>query len=255
MPVSFGAANSFLLLCCQTNRGSRLRVIYGAKPADDTPLKTVPDHEIMEAKWLTVEELKGKNLRSHEVKSIFNWAQSGTRLFPTSLLESEDSGTVNHHKVQVNLVAAVEAVVTDGQGRYLAVKGESGKWNIPSATMTRPRQFKLAAAELISGIVLAMEGVLKVYYFAPNSPSNPNPTGFIKVVFLASVAEKFKDFDWSSHGGAQWLSAQEWAEMTTTGTLENENAARLVALAHSTPREQVAPVGVIAMELEALKVL
>lgn len=88
-----------------------------------------------------------------------------------------------------------------------------------------------------------------------SSPARDDDSLHRQTVFLASVADKCKDFDWSSHDGAQWLSAQEWAEMTTTGTLENENAARLVALAHSTPRDQVAPVEVIAMELEALKVL
>jgi len=31
----------------------------------------------------------------------------------------QDSGTVNHYKVQVNLVAAVEAVVADGQGKCM----------------------------------------------------------------------------------------------------------------------------------------
>jgi hypothetical protein len=37
-------------------------------------------------------------------------------------------------------------------GRYLGVKGSSGKWNIPSAVLTRPRQFKLAAAELLKDL-------------------------------------------------------------------------------------------------------
>lgn len=39
----------------------------------------------------------------------------------------------------------------------------------------------IIALGTIGGVVLEMKGVLKVYYFAPNSPSNPNPTGFIKV--------------------------------------------------------------------------
>ena len=33
---------------------------------------------------------------------------------------NQDSGTVNHYKVQVNLVAAVEAVVADGHGKVHA---------------------------------------------------------------------------------------------------------------------------------------
>jgi hypothetical protein len=88
----------------------------------------------------------------------------------------QDSNVVDHTKVQVNLVTVVEAVVTDDQGmslndenvqqrqrhllrlhllasrssgRYLAVKDEKGRLNIPSAVLTRPRQFKLAAVELV----------------------------------------------------------------------------------------------------------
>ncbi len=39
---------SSVLVSCRSNR---LRVIYAAEPADDTPLKSIPDEEVIEAKW------------------------------------------------------------------------------------------------------------------------------------------------------------------------------------------------------------
>jgi hypothetical protein len=78
------------------------------------------------------------------------------------------------------------------------------------------------------------------------------------VVYLASVASGPKD----GVEGAQWLTAQEWAELSSMPSNDqgaapawaNANCAHVVALAHSTPRDQIAPVDVIAMEYDSLKV-
>lgn len=127
---------------------------------------------------------------------------------------------------------------------------------------------------LQDGVLLAMDGVLKVYYLPPNSPHNKNPTGFMKVtltltvatvpsvlfndllqvIFLASVAEKFKDVNLESFEGMMWMDAQQWASLTSDDVAES-SVQRVIALAHSTPPDQVAPVGIIAMELESLQVL
>lgn len=51
----------------------RIRAFYGAIPADNTtPLKSVPDHEIIEAKWMDLKEInKLTNVRSTGFNKMF----------------------------------------------------------------------------------------------------------------------------------------------------------------------------------------
>src|ERR1044071_4406622 len=46
---------------------ARLRVVFLAEPIDDTPPKSVPDDESLEAAWVRLEELGSYPLRGEEV--------------------------------------------------------------------------------------------------------------------------------------------------------------------------------------------
>ncbi|KAL6043704.1 NUDIX hydrolase [Balamuthia mandrillaris] len=52
-------------------RNCRMRVIFQAHAADDTPPKSIPDEEVIEAKWLTIPELEAKRLRSTGMLHFF----------------------------------------------------------------------------------------------------------------------------------------------------------------------------------------
>ena len=69
-----------------TPHGTRMRVIYLAKPIDDSEPKSVPDDESLQAKWVTLEELDNYELRSHEVKTLFQLVNDGCRLLPVDMI-------------------------------------------------------------------------------------------------------------------------------------------------------------------------
>lgn len=68
---------------------ARVRIIFLARPADDTPLKSVPDHDSLQARWVTLEELDCLPLRGEEVRELFRAVVSGAPVAPISLLGSE----------------------------------------------------------------------------------------------------------------------------------------------------------------------
>ncbi|KAL6042772.1 Nudix hydrolase domain-containing protein [Balamuthia mandrillaris] len=74
-----------------SGRSSRMRVIFYAEPADDTPPKSVPDEESLEARWVTLEELQQLSkqppyLRGTEPTEWFGYVANGGPIFPISLL-------------------------------------------------------------------------------------------------------------------------------------------------------------------------
>ncbi len=71
---------------------ARLRVLFTAHPVDDTPPKTQPDEESLEARWMTLEELAELPLRGQEVKRIFADVAAGATVYPLRLLGSEGDG-------------------------------------------------------------------------------------------------------------------------------------------------------------------
>lgn len=68
--------------------GARLRVIFMARPADDTPPKSEPDDESLEARWVTLEELAELPLRGSDLIPLFKWALHAP-LMPLSLFGAE----------------------------------------------------------------------------------------------------------------------------------------------------------------------
>lgn len=69
--------------------GARLRVVFLGEPADDTPPKTRPDDDSLEARWVSLEELDGLPLRGEEVRALFSYVAQGGEVYPLSVLQSE----------------------------------------------------------------------------------------------------------------------------------------------------------------------
>ena len=75
----------------RSDGSARIRMIFLASPVDDTPPKSVPDDESLEARWLTIGEIDtlGLSLRSPEVIRLFEQVQRGVTLMPMSMLTLE----------------------------------------------------------------------------------------------------------------------------------------------------------------------
>jgi phosphatase NudJ len=68
---------------------ARLRVVFTAVPVGDTPPKSIPDDESLEARWVTREELDSLPLRSDEVREIVTYVEAGGLILPMSFLTRE----------------------------------------------------------------------------------------------------------------------------------------------------------------------
>ena len=71
------------------NGESRVRVFVMARPADDTPPKSIPDNETLGAAWVSPEELSGFRLRGPEVADVLRHVSQGAPVAPLSLLVTE----------------------------------------------------------------------------------------------------------------------------------------------------------------------
>jgi len=68
---------------------ARCRVFFLARPADDTPPKSVPDEESLEARWVHPKELSQYALRSDEVTEVIGYVARGGPVFPMSAFTYE----------------------------------------------------------------------------------------------------------------------------------------------------------------------
>lgn len=69
--------------------GARLRALFLASPADDTPPRATPNEHTLEARFVTLDELDALPLRGPEVRAIFEWVTNGATVFPMELLGIE----------------------------------------------------------------------------------------------------------------------------------------------------------------------
>jgi phosphatase NudJ len=69
--------------------GARIRVIFVARPADDTSLKSQPDEHSLQASWFTLAQLRTVTLRGSEVRAIFSYVAKGGPIYPLSLITYE----------------------------------------------------------------------------------------------------------------------------------------------------------------------
>ena len=70
--------------------GTRLRVIYLARPADATPPRDHPNEHSLEARWVTLQEVGTLPLRGPEVAALFRWVADGATIHPIDLIGSEE---------------------------------------------------------------------------------------------------------------------------------------------------------------------
>jgi len=70
---------------------ARCRIIFIARPADDTPPKQVPDEESLGAAWVTLTELDQLRLRSSMVRTLFHEVACGAKVYPLDFLVREGS--------------------------------------------------------------------------------------------------------------------------------------------------------------------
>jgi 8-oxo-dGTP pyrophosphatase MutT (NUDIX family) len=69
---------------------ARVRALFLAHPADDTPPKGHPDEHSLEARWLTIDELSRLPLRGPELLDIFKWVASGAPVYPLDIFGKEE---------------------------------------------------------------------------------------------------------------------------------------------------------------------
>jgi 8-oxo-dGTP pyrophosphatase MutT (NUDIX family) len=68
---------------------ARVRVVFVARPRDDTPPKQIPDEHTLRACWVTLEELADLQQRGPDVDSYLRQVASGCPLAPLSVLGCE----------------------------------------------------------------------------------------------------------------------------------------------------------------------
>jgi phosphatase NudJ len=72
---------------------ARLRVIYLAHPADDTPPKSTPDEHSLRAAWYTLDEMTALDLRGSEVLPLCRAVAAGCPVAPVELIRREGEAT------------------------------------------------------------------------------------------------------------------------------------------------------------------
>lgn len=68
---------------------SRVRVFFVARPLAGQRPKTTPDEHSLQARWVTLAELRALPLRGYEVVELFEAVQRGAPVFPLSVLTPE----------------------------------------------------------------------------------------------------------------------------------------------------------------------
>jgi 8-oxo-dGTP pyrophosphatase MutT (NUDIX family) len=66
--------------------GVRERVVFVARPADDTPPKHVADEESLGARWVTLAEAAALPLRGDDVLDWLGLVEAGAQVHPLTLL-------------------------------------------------------------------------------------------------------------------------------------------------------------------------
>lgn len=68
---------------------ARVRVFFVARPSGPSTPKSVADEHSLQARWVTLAELRALPLRGREVVTIFEAVQRGAPVYPLSLLGHE----------------------------------------------------------------------------------------------------------------------------------------------------------------------
>jgi phosphatase NudJ len=70
---------------------ARVRAIFLARPADETPPRATPNEHSLEARWVTLAELDELPLRGPEVRGLFEWVADGAPVYPLDVIGGERS--------------------------------------------------------------------------------------------------------------------------------------------------------------------
>ncbi|MDM8567749.1 NUDIX domain-containing protein [Candidatus Halobeggiatoa sp. HSG11] len=73
---------------------TRVRLIVSGEPLNDTPPKSEPDEESLEAGWFTVEQMRNLALRGHDVLEVFSYLDAGGVVAPITILTHEGASFV-----------------------------------------------------------------------------------------------------------------------------------------------------------------
>lgn len=68
---------------------ARLRVVFVARPRDDSPPKEEPDEHTLRASWFTLDELRALPLRGPDVDAYLYQVAQGAPLAPLSVLGAD----------------------------------------------------------------------------------------------------------------------------------------------------------------------
>ncbi|MEZ4402478.1 MAG: NUDIX hydrolase [Kofleriaceae bacterium] len=68
---------------------SRIRAIFAATPCDDSPPKSEPDEESLQAAWMTLDEIAALPLRGADLRALLEAIADGQPMFPLELLGDE----------------------------------------------------------------------------------------------------------------------------------------------------------------------
>lgn len=68
---------------------SRVRVFFVARPVGSSAPKTTPDEHSLQARWVTLAELRALPLRGDEVREVFAAVERGAPVYPLSVITSE----------------------------------------------------------------------------------------------------------------------------------------------------------------------
>lgn len=69
--------------------GARVRVIFVGAPIDDTAPKSVADAESLQSQWLTIEEIRTRQLRGSDLIGLLEHVAQGRQVYPLDLLGGE----------------------------------------------------------------------------------------------------------------------------------------------------------------------
>jgi phosphatase NudJ len=68
---------------------ARVRVVFVARPQDDTaPISQANDHAL-EARWVAIDELSDLPLRGYDVQQIFEYVSDGAPVYPLNIISYE----------------------------------------------------------------------------------------------------------------------------------------------------------------------
>jgi 8-oxo-dGTP pyrophosphatase MutT (NUDIX family) len=68
---------------------ARVRVVFVARPEDDTSPISESNEHALEARWVSLGELDDFNLRSYDVQQIFEYVSDGAAIYPLNILTYE----------------------------------------------------------------------------------------------------------------------------------------------------------------------